>query len=121
MTETWTTQHTLVLCGYIGFVCALAGLQLWLDSKRRQLLQVQAVRERLRAAVTPPLPAWRVTVQLHDTHAQIAFTSRVPLAAGDFVEAQVDGTLRPANLLSSQRIVGVVVACEVAWLASGAN
>lgn len=82
--------------------------QLLQSSKTQQ--QVQAVRDRLVAATRPRAAIWRTTVQANDGTV-FRFDSQFPMHAGDLVEAQGDGIMHVANLLSSNRIVGVVVAC----------
>jgi hypothetical protein len=76
----------------------------------RKMRQVQAVRDRLLASATGA--RWRVVVQLND-HSQSEFWARGQLAPGDFVEAGADGTLVPASLVTSQRIIGVVVSVGI--------
>lgn len=74
---------------------------------RRRRLQVAQVRRRLRRASRP---VFDITVQMND-NTLMKFRTTMPLAVGDFVEPGGDGMVVPANLLGSQRVIGVVVAC----------
>lgn len=106
MVTEWGTEQTLVALGYVSIIISLIALVLHLEKRTRLLEQVEQVKARL--LQPPPKPVFEVVVQANDG-TQFSFSTTIPLAVGDFVEAQGDGTLYPANLLSSNRIVGVVV------------
>lgn len=87
----------------------LYALAVMMQRRQRRHEQVQLVRDRLTSAARA---IFSMTVQLNDG-TQMRFDTSMPLAPGDFVEADINGKISPANLLTSQRVVGVVVACEL--------
>lgn len=97
----------LLLLVWLAYFSGVVWLMVWRERRNlRRLQQVQAVRRRL-ASVR--LPVYLAVVQANDGQ-RIRFTSTLPLRAGDYVEVHGD-MLYPADLLSSNRIVGVVVSC----------
>lgn len=81
-----------------------------MQRRLRKRQQVQAVRARL--TPRPPRTSWRTTVQANDG-TQFRFDAAFALHAGEFVEVAADGALHVANLPNGNRVVGVVVSCEL--------
>ena len=105
----WTAENSWVALGYALLIGTSFCLVLWLDRRTRLLAQVQAVRDRLTGRTQQ---TYRTTVQMNDG-TQMRFDSTFLLATGDFVEADINGQISPADLLTSQRVIGVVVSVEL--------